>query len=120
MARLIVEAIISNTSVTPNTAGPVFLTVSVTKTNGTPVKGLVQSDFVIGDTFASQRVNVSLFLGTNGLQIGPGAINADGLYMIELVPSVGQWRPLGDYHVAVIVKHGNDHGQTIAPLSFGP
>ncbi len=118
MARLIVEAIVSNNITRAGTTDPANLTVSVTRANGTPVSNLTQADFLVGDTFGAHRVDISLFQGGT-LQIGLGAINGEGLYMLQLVPITGGvWATYTTYHLVVIIKKGNDHGQTIVDLTI--
>lgn len=118
MARLIVEAIVSNHITLEGTRNPANLTVSVTRANGLPVSNLTQADFLIGDTFGAHRVDISLFQG-GVVQIGQGAIHGEGLYMIQLVPITGAvWATYSTYHLVVIVKKGKDHGQTIVDLTI--
>ncbi len=120
MARLIVEAIVSGRVARLGTRDPALMTVSVTRADGKPVSTLTAANFTIGTTFSSSRVDVALFIGGT-LQIGVGAINAGGLYMIELVPIAGvNWGPFTSYHLVVVVRDHSNHGQTIVELALAP
>jgi hypothetical protein len=118
MARLIVKAVVTQGLVRSRTRDFVPVTVSVTRDDGTPVTTLTAANFVIGDTWGTNRLDVVGFLGGT-IQIGPGATNGGGLYMFRLVPSVGAlWTPMSTYHIVIVVGAGSDHGQTIAELTF--
>jgi hypothetical protein len=118
MARLNLEAIVTNDMARDGTTDPVPVTVSVTRSNGTPVNTLTLANFTVGNTWGAHRIAVTGFRG-GMLQIGVGAINAGGLYMMQLVPiSGGTWVPWSTYHIVFVVQAGTDHGQTIAYLTF--
>ena len=118
MAGLTVQAIVSNHIVRTGTVEPVPITVSVTRSSGVPVSTLTQANFTIGNTWGSHRVEVSSFQGGN-VQIGAGAVNAGGLYMLQIVPIAGStWVTWSTYHIVIVVTDGANHGQTIAELNF--
>jgi hypothetical protein len=118
MARLNLEAIVTNDMARDGTTDPVPVTVSVTRSNGTPVNTLTLANFTVGNTWGAHRIAATGFRG-GMLQIGVGAINAGGLYMMQLVPiSGGTWVPWSTYHIVFVVQAGTDHGQTIAHLTF--
>jgi hypothetical protein len=118
MALLNVQAIVANDFARESTTDPVPVTVSVMRANGTPVTTLTQANFTIGNTWGPHRVAVTGFQG-GVLQIGLGAVNAGGLYMLQLVPIPGaSWVPWSTYHIVVDVQSGNDHGQALAQLTF--
>jgi hypothetical protein len=118
MARLIVKAVVTQGLVRAHTRDPVPVTVSVTHNDGTPATTLTAPNFTIGDTWGTSRVNVVGF-GGGTVQIGPGATNAGGLYLFQLVPiGAAVWTPISTYHIVIVVAAGNDHGQTVAELTF--
>ena len=118
MAGLTVRAIVTNHFVAPGTTNPVPVTVSVTRTNGTPVSTLTQANFTVGDTWGTSRVDVQQFQGGT-IQIGPGPVNAGGLYTFSIVPIAGStWVEWSTYHIVIVVTDGTNHGQTIAELTF--
>jgi len=118
MARLIVEAIVTNGFVRPGTSDPLPVTVSVTHADGSPISSLVATDFTIGATRGTSSLVPQNFRG-GSMQVGPGSTNAGGLYLFELTPiSGGTWTPWTTFHVVIVVAHGNDHGQTIRELTF--
>ncbi len=118
MAHLLLQAIVSNQIVREGTTDPVPVTISVTRSTGLPVTNLTQADFTLGNTWGGHRVNAVGFQG-GSIQIGPGAINAGGLYMCQLVPIPGAtWVPWSTYHIVIVVQTGADRGQTIAELTF--
>jgi hypothetical protein len=116
MAGLNVQAVVSNHVAQAGTTDAVPITVSVTHANGVPLSTLTQADFTVGDTWAPSRVEVALFEG-GVLQIGLGAVNAGGLYMLSIVPIAGAtWVAGSVYHIVIVVAAGGNHGQTIAEL----
>jgi len=118
MARLIVETIVSSHGARAGTTDEVLMTVSVTHANGQPDISLTQAHFIVGDTFGRSRVSISYFHGP-GVQVGLGAVNAYGLYMIKLVPIAGAtWVSGVPYHLVVVINDGTNHGQTVAELYF--
>jgi len=118
MARLIVKAVVTQGLVQAHTRDPVPVTVSVTHNDGTPVTTLTAPNFTIGDTWGTSRLTVVGF-GGGMMQIGPGATNAGGLYIFQLVPiGAAKWTPISTYHIVIVVAAGNDHGQTVAELTF--
>jgi len=118
MARLIVQAVVSNGIAREGTNDPIPVTVSVTRATGVPVTTLTQANFTVGDTWGGHRVDVLGFQG-GSIQIGLGAINAGGLYMFQIAPIAGAtWVPWSTYHIVVVVEAGADHGQAIAELTF--
>ncbi|MGA8002618.1 MAG: hypothetical protein WB037_10880 [Pseudolabrys sp.] len=118
MSLLIVEAIVTNGFAIAGTAGQAWVTVSVTADDGRPVTTLTQNNFKVGDTWGHQRLDVQGFQG-GSVQIGVGAYNAGGLYMFALTPIAGTtWLGQSSYHIVIAVRHGNDHGQTIAELTI--
>jgi hypothetical protein len=117
MAHLNVQAIVSNSATRTGTADPVLVTVSVTRPTGIPVSTLTRSDFIVGNTWASFRIEVEFFQHVG--QIGLGAINAAGLYMMRLIPISGSvWTTASPMHLVFVVDTGRDHGQTIEELVF--
>jgi hypothetical protein len=117
MAYLNLQAVVSSHSATPGTAEPVWVTVSVTRATGVPVTTLAQTDFIVGNTWGSFRVEVEFFQHVG--QVGPGAVNAAGLYMMRLVPIAGSvWAVQPPMHLVFVVDTGRDHGQTVAELLF--
>src|SRR5215813_9793826 len=117
MAYLNLQAIVSNSVARTSTADPIEVTVSVTDSTGTPVTTLSRADFIIGNTWGPFRIEVIFFEHVG--QIGPGATNAGGLYMMKLVPITGAvWTIMSPHHLVFVVDTGKDHGQTIAELSF--
>ena len=79
---------------------------------------LTALNFTLGNTWGTNRLNVVGFQG-GAMQIGPGATNAGGLYMFQLVPlGAATWTPWSTYHIVIVVTSGIDHGQTIAELTF--
>jgi hypothetical protein len=118
MARLIIDAIVTNGVVEPGTVDPVSVTASVTRADGSPVSSLTAADFTVGNTWGPHRLIVTGFQGGN-VQIGPGATNAGGLYMFQLIPVLGAtWVAWSTYHVVIVVASGSNHGQAIAALTF--
>lgn len=118
MARLIVQAIVGNDLVREGTTEPVPVTVSVTRANGMPVTTLTMANFTIGNTWGAHRIAVTGFQG-GIIQIGVGAVNAGGLYMMQLVPIPGStWVAWSTYHIVVVIQAGSNHGQAIAHLTF--
>jgi hypothetical protein len=121
MALLHIEAIVTNDVARPGTTDPVPVTVSVTRSNGNPVNTLTLDNFTVGNTWGTSGIAVIGFQGGR-IQIGPGATNAGGLYMMQLVPSaVGgsvSWVTWTTYHIVFVVQAGTDRGQTIAHLTF--
>ena len=118
MARLIVEAVVAGGMARPGTTDRVPVTVSVTRADGQPVSSLTVANFTVGNTWGTSRLDVLGFQG-GSMQIGPGATNAGGLYMFELLPVGGAtWTAWSSYHVVVVVSAGSNHGQTIAELTF--
>jgi hypothetical protein len=118
MARLIVEAIVTNGFVRPGTTDPLPVTVSVTHADGSPDSSLVFGDFTIGATRGTASLVAQNFRG-GVVQVAQGAVNAGGLYLFELTPIPGAtWTPWTTYHVVIVVAHGNNHGQTIRELTF--
>ena len=118
MARLIVEAIVSGHDARRGTRDLVYMTVSVTRSDGEPVSTLTSADFIFGTTFGSGRVDVARFAGGRA-QVGVGAVNAGGLYMIELVPNGAfTWGPASSYHLVVVINDGTNHGQTVLELTL--
>ena len=118
MALLLLQAMVGNDIARPGTTDPVHLTVSVTRANGVPVSTLTSSNFTVGNTWGPHRIAVTGFRGGN-MQIGLGATNAGGLYMMQLVPISGStWVSWSTYHIVVVVQAGGDRGQTIAHLTF--
>ena len=118
MAFLNVQAIVTNNVAREGTTDPVPVTVSVTRQNGIPVNTLTFSNFTVGNTWGPHRIDVIGFQG-GLIQIGPGATNAGGLYMMQLVPiSPSTWVPSSTYHIVFVVQDGNDRGQTIAHFTF--
>ena len=117
MAHLNVQAVVSTSATRTGTADPVLVTVSVTRPTGIPVSSLTISDFIVGNTWASFRIEVDYFQHVG--QVGLGAINAAGLYMMRLVPIPGSvWTIESPMHLVFVVDTGIDHGQTIAELIF--
>jgi len=117
MAYLNLQAIVSNSVARTGTADPVEVTVSVTDSTGTPVTTLTRADFIVGNTWGPFRIQVTSFQHVG--QIGLGAINAGGLYMMQLIPITGGvWTTKSPPHFVFVVDTGKDHGQTIAELSF--
>jgi len=117
MAHLNVQAIVSNSVARIGTADPVEVTVSVTRPTGVPVTTLSRAAFIIGNTWGPFRIEVIDFQHVG--QIGPGATNAGGLYMMKLIPIPGSvWTRMAPLHLVFVVDTGKDHGQTIAELSF--
>jgi hypothetical protein len=117
MALLNVQAVVSKSVARTDTADPVWVTVSVTRTTGTPVTTLSRADFIIGNTWGPFRIEVIDFQHVG--QIGLGAINAGGLYMMKLIPIPGSvWTIMAPFHLVFVVDTGTHHGQTIAELSF--
>jgi len=118
MALLILQAIATNGLVAPGTADPVPVTVSVTRSSGKPVTGLTMAEFTVGNSWGPHRVAVTGFQG-GSIQFGPGSTNADGLYMMQLVPIAGStWTALSTYHIVFVVDTGIHRGQTVAELTF--
>jgi hypothetical protein len=118
MARLIVNAVVTQGLARARTRDPVPATVSVTRNDGTPVTTLTATNFTVGDTWGTNRLDVVGFLGGT-IQIGPGATNGGGLYLFQLVPILGAvWTSMSTYHIVIAVAGGGDHGQTIAELTF--
>ena len=118
VARLIIEAIVTNGLARPGTIDPVPVTVSVTHADGTPMSTLTAANFTVGDTWGTNRLVMTGFQG-GAIQIGPGATNAGGLYTFQLTPIAGgTWTGWSTYHVVVVVVSGSNHGQTIAELTF--
>ena len=117
MAYLNLQAIVSNSVARTGTADPVEVTVSVTDSTGTAVTTLSRADFIIGNTWGPFRIQVISFQHVG--QIGPGATNAGGLYMMKLIPITGAvWTIMSPLHLVFVVDTGKDHGQTITELSF--
>lgn len=117
MAHLNVEAVVSSSVAQTGTADPVEVTVSVTRSTGKPVTTLSRADFVVGNTWGPFRVDVSFFQHVG--QVGLGATNAGGLYMMKLIPIAGSvWTAMAPLHLVFVVTAGADHGQTIAELAF--
>jgi len=118
MTLLNLQAIVTNDMARDGTTDPVPVTVSVTRPNGTPVNTLTLANFTVGNTWGPHRIAVTGFQG-GMIQIGLGAINAGGLYMMRLVPISGStWVPWSTYHIVFVVQAGTDRGQTIAHLTF--
>jgi hypothetical protein len=118
MARLIIKAVVTHGLIRARTRDPIPVTVSVTDNNGTPVTTLTAANFTVGDTWGTSRISVVGFSG-GSVQIGPGATSAGGLYMFQLVPTAASvWTPISTYHIVIVVSSGNDHGQTVAELTF--
>jgi hypothetical protein len=118
MALLHIEAIVTNDVARPGTTDPVPVTVSVTRSNGNPVNTLTLDNFTVGNTWGTSRIEVIGFQGGR-IQIGLGATNAGGLYMMQLVPISGStWVTWTTYHIVFVVQAGTDRGQTIAHLTF--
>jgi hypothetical protein len=118
MALLLLQATVGNDIARTGTSDPVPVTVSVTRPNGVPVNTLTLANFTVGNTWGPHRIAVTEF-GGGTIQIGPGATNAGGLYMMRLVPIPGStWVPWSTYHIVVVVQAGADRGQTIAHLTF--
>jgi hypothetical protein len=118
MALLLLQATVGNDIARDGTSDPVPVTVSATRTNGVPVNTFTFANFTVGNTWGLHRIAVTGFQ-SGTIQIGPGATNAGGLYMLRLVPIPGStWVPWSTYHIVVAVQAGGDRGQTIAHLMF--
>lgn len=118
MALLLLQATVGNEIARAGTSDPVPVTVSVTRTNGVPVNTLNLANFTVGNTWGPHRVAVTGFQG-GSMQIGLGATNAGGLYMMQLVPiSNSTWVAWSTYHIVIVVQAGGDRGQTVAHLTF--
>jgi hypothetical protein len=90
---------------------------AVVSSHSVPVTTLAQTDFIVGNTWGSFRVEVEFFQHVG--QVGPGAVNAAGLYMMRLVPIAGSvWAVQPPMHLVFVVDTGRDHGQTVAELLF--
>jgi hypothetical protein len=120
MAYLELQAVARKSTARIGTGDPVEVTISVTRNSGLPVTTLKRPDFIVGNTWGPFRVEVTFFqhVGQVG-QVGPGATNAGGLYMLRLEPIAGSvWTAMAPHHLVFVIDAGKDHGQTIAELAF--
>jgi hypothetical protein len=116
MARLNLEGVVSRSVARVGTDDPVLVTVSVTRASGLPVTTLTRADFIVGNTWGPFRVDVTFFQHVG--QVGLGAVNAGGLYMMRLTPIAGSVWTSTPLHLVFVVDAGRDHGQTVAELDF--
>lgn len=116
MAVLNLKAVVSSSVAAIGSADPVWATVSVTRSSGLPVKSLVRADFIVGNTWGPFRIEVTFFQHVG--QVGPGTVNAAGLYMMRLTPIAGAVWTNTPLHLVFVVETPKDHGQTITELAF--
>ncbi len=109
MARLIVTALSEDTVAAPGNRLSNYIVVSVTDTDGNPVKGLTVENFKVDPMIGAPGgalVNVSGFF--------EGRL--PGFYYLNVVPAHMETWKLGVYIFAVVVERGKDKGQTLASV----
>jgi hypothetical protein len=109
MARLIVTALSEDTVAAPGNRLSNYIVVSVTDTDGNPVKGLTVENFKVDPMIGAPGgalVNVSSFF--------EGRL--PGFYYLNVVPAHMETWKLGVYIFAVVVERGKDKGQTLASV----
>jgi hypothetical protein len=115
MALLIVNAASEDTIAGPGNRKPNYVAVSVTDSVGTPVTGLLQSNFQVQPILMAPGgtlVNIERLTGT-----GSGLPGYYILYVVPVMTDVktGTWKA-GTYVFGVSVTRGTDRGQTLASV----
>ncbi len=109
MARLIVNAFSEDTMAAPGNRQPNYIIVSVTDANGTPVTGLVVSDFKVDP----------MIVGPGGALVNITGVTAGrlpGFYHVNVVPIRTETWKSGVYIFAIAVEKGANKGQTLATV----
>lgn len=109
MARLIVTAFSEDTIAAPGNRQLNYIIVSVTDANGTPVTGLVVSDFKVDP----------MIVGPGGALVNITGVTAGrlpGFYHVNVVPIRTETWKSGVYIFAIAVEKGANKGQTLATV----
>ncbi|MBK8985686.1 MAG: hypothetical protein IPM39_06335 [Chloroflexi bacterium] len=109
MARLIVNAFSEDTMAAPGNRQPNYIIVSVTNANGTPVTGLVVSDFKVDP----------MIVGPGGALVNMTGVTAGrlpGFYHVNVVPIITETWKSGVHIFAIAVEKGANKGQTLATV----
>jgi hypothetical protein len=109
MARLIVVPLSEDSIAAPGNRRPNYITVSVTDANGSPVTGLVRTNFKVDP----------MIVGPGGALVNITSVTAGrlpGFYFVDVVPINAETWKAGGYIFAVAVERGSDKGQTLASV----
>lgn len=109
MAGLNVVAMSEDTIASPGNRNPNYITVSVTKGDGTPVSGLAAPNFKVDP----------MIVGPGGALVNITGVTAGrlpGTYLIKVVPILAETWKSGTYIFAVAAENAADRGQTLASV----
>jgi hypothetical protein len=93
----------------PGNRNPNYITVSVTKGDGTPVLGLAQANFKVDP----------MVVGPGGALVNITSVTGGrlpGTYFIKVVPILAETWKSGTYIFAVAAEHAADRGQTLTSV----